>query len=138
MTREEAFHVIDTYCVPSAYPHTERWKILQKIKEALEVLKQESCEDAISRQYAIDSLKAYFSDENMTETEYGAYWHHKHVIDVLKKLPLVNPQPKTGHWIEKYHEMFKYYCDKCGKGSDLMTDYCPNCGARMESEVRNE
>ena len=41
MTREEAFHVIDIYCVPSAYPHTERWEILQKIKEALEVLKQE-------------------------------------------------------------------------------------------------
>ena len=40
MTREEAFHVIDTYCVPSAYPHTEQWGILQKIKEALEVLKQ--------------------------------------------------------------------------------------------------
>lgn len=43
-------------------------------------------------------------------------------------------KPKTGHWINKYHEVFKYYCDKCGTGSDLRTQYCPNCGARMESE----
>ena len=46
--------------------------------------------------------------------------------------PSVNLQePKTGHWIEKYHEVFKYYCDKCGTGSDLRTNYCPNCGCRM-------
>lgn len=149
MTREEAFHVIDTYCVPSAYPHTEQWGILQKIKEALEVLKQEPCEDTISRQGAIDSLKTYFSDENMTETEYGAYWHHKHVIDVLMKLPPVKQEPKTGHWKSFTHSAYHgidddrepiwrevkvYHCNLCNRRTVIKENYCPNCGARMESE----
>ena len=39
---------------------------------------------------------------------------------------------KTGHWIEtdKY-ESYRYRCSECCRGSDDITDYCPNCGAKM-------
>lgn len=40
------------------------------------------------------------------------------------------PLPK-GHWVTRYNEVFKYYCDNCGTGSDLRTNYCSNCGADM-------
>lgn len=50
---------------------------------------------------------------------------------------------KTGHWKAKsFHEVF---CDNCGFDFDIMRNdfidkmyYCPNCGARMESEGRND
>ena len=38
MTPTDALHIIDTYCIPTAYPHTERWEQLQEIKEAYMVL----------------------------------------------------------------------------------------------------
>ena len=53
-------------------------------------------------------------------------------------------EPKTGHWIgidEEPHE--DYECDKCGYTISTYTanikphteyKYCPNCGAKMESE----
>ena len=51
-------------------------------------------------------------------------------------------EPKTGHWIdantqqEWYDEEF--VCSEC-KGHMLGTsEFCPYCGVRMESEVRNE
>jgi rubrerythrin len=49
---------------------------------------------------------------------------------------------KTGHWkiVEVLHGewegMKKYACDKCGEKVGIFkSNYCPNCGAKMESEV---
>lgn len=39
-----------------------------------------------------------------------------------------------GHWIEKMKPdrfEFKRNCSVCNGGSDLATNYCPNCGAYM-------
>ena len=44
------------------------------------------------------------------------------------------PTERTGHWTNRYNEVFKYYCDKCGTGSDLRTNFCPNCGADMRGK----
>ena len=55
--------------------------------------REERMSDLIDRQAAIDALKAYFSDEGRTETEYGAYWHHVHVLEVLEHMPSVTPEP---------------------------------------------
>ena len=51
----------------------------------------------------------------------------------------IEQEPKTGHWIfvDKAHE--HAHCSECDYGDvDLMDgrphNYCPNCGAKMESE----
>ena len=48
--------------------------------------------DLISRDAVINALKEYFSDEITRETEYGAYWHHRHVIDVIEHMPSAQPE----------------------------------------------
>lgn len=48
-------------------------------------------------------------------------------------LTLTLQEPKAGHWIG-------CKCNKCGYGVQPWntTNYCPNCGAKMESEVQDE
>lgn len=101
-------------------------------------------DDLISRQAAIDIVfRSPFFSDSLTEE--------------LRALPSI--QPKTGHWIEDaktyYGELKKrslgvdeytpYFtddiaCSEClAKYSVLDNEtqffkYCPNCGARMESE----
>ncbi len=41
-----------------------------------------------------------------------------------------------GEWINlPYTEPFKNKCNRCGKGSDLETNFCPHCGAPMTDEA---
>lgn len=52
-------------------------------------------------------------------------------------------EPKTGHWMNrgKQGEVLPFYmryeCSICGETADK-SNYCPNCGARMESEDKTE
>ena len=63
-------------------------------------------------------------------------------IGVIYKA-IQNGRPlKAGHWvrvsIDKYseHAHYWYKCDLCGKQHIGDTNFCPNCGAKME--VANE
>lgn len=43
-------------------------------------------------------------------------------------------EPKTGHWFNsKVYDNF-YICSECGESGYNTFKYCPNCGAKMESE----
>lgn len=49
----------------------------------------------------------------------------------------VKPQesePKTGHWIgeENFDGSIWYMCDNCKEFEYVNTNYCPNCGTKME------
>ena len=67
---------------------------------------------------------------------------HTGGADVLRQLIDIQPtvqEPKTGHWILDETDN-SITCDKCGCliwANDISNGeayYCPNCGARMESE----
>lgn len=60
-------------------------------------------------------------------------------------------EPKTGHWKafihDAYHgtdedgepiwrEVTVYHCSQCNRRTLIKEKYCPNCGAKMESEDR--
>lgn len=59
-------------------------------------------------------------------------------IDVIQTAPAADVQPvKHGRWIGE--GVLKIYCSNCSKTPDgwptpMQTDYCPNCGARMDGE----
>lgn len=124
---------------------TELEKIFIK---AIEKVKQEPCDDAISRQAVLDIVN------NPLNIRLDA---------IIKKLPSVTQksetvtefadrcrecgakygkllEQKSGKWrrvsIDKYttHAQYWYECDKCGEQTLGEHNYCPNCGANMEVE----
>lgn len=126
MTREEASFIL---------ANIDRRVCDDELNEALDMaikaLEQEPCEDAISRQSALDLATTIETDDfsgneilNVVE------------VDDIKKLPSVTPTSKAGQWIggEIGH------CSVCGhKGcaSDIWSGcgddvFCPNCGAKMD------
>ena len=69
----------------------------------------------------------------------------QNLLDEVKKLP----DEKTGKWINKSHtsgcgiRFVASECTCCGKRTffdcdQLVYNYCPNCGSKMENGVKNE
>ena len=92
--------------------------------------------DLISRQAAIDDIKAIY--------EYHDTVTEDRIIDHLKRLPSAQPERKKGKWIPQDHNktngiastLVYYYpkCSVCGHCGNY-TNFCPNCGAKMDEEV---
>ena len=67
--------------------------------------------------------------------------------DAIVDAPTVEAVPVVhGKWLPKHHYIAGYefvsghICSECGndalnaEGDDFLTDFCPNCGARMDAE----
>ena len=67
-----------------------------------------------------------------------------HIADDGKKVDAV--PVKHGHWIEEDEEIIEYKCSECGVyqygnfGEILNGEFhfCPNCGAKMDGERKND
>lgn len=104
---------------------------------AIKALEQQPCVDCISRKdvnVLIDELARAISDERcfMSRGRSTA-----NIMQDILDLPSVTPKPKTGRWIDIQY--FKaddtYYrpkCPFCGIEPKEYSNYCPECGARME------
>lgn len=86
-------------------------------------------DDLISRQAAIDKLNEFDWQELYLPIHFKQF--------VLDELPAVQPEQKTGQWLDTRKEYgdFDFMCSNC----QLLCrtnqyNYCPNCGAKMESE----
>ncbi len=92
------------------------------------------CTDAVSREAVKDLIKSGVSTDTSDDVVEVCKW-----IDALPSVT-----QKSGKWqrvsIEKYiqHAMAYYVCSECGGQTIGEPKFCPNCGARMESEVRND
>lgn len=110
---------------------------------AIKALKQEPCEDCVSREALYDAISdlTYWHFENgrlitggggnKTETVYKV----DDVTRLTHILPPVTPQPETGHWVNIDATHSK--CDRCGAIFEIVSEngganYCPNCGVKME------
>jgi hypothetical protein len=104
------------------------------IDRAIKAMEQEPCEDAISRQTAIDAIWDGINMDIYTGE----------VKECLEALPSVTPKQKTGKWIEHDTGHSIYYdCSLCGCAAPCtetadkilwkLSNYCPDCGAKMEN-----
>lgn len=107
-----------------------------RFSQVIKTTLQECCEDAISREDVLLMLTGEDLPDDASK-----------LISILseriKKLPLVKPEQKRGHWIyqtsdDYLGELNRYYeCSECGRTvrdtvGDIYTEYpyC-HCGAKM-------
>ncbi len=100
--------------------------------------------DLISRQGTIDALREYLVGKRCPDD--GTLTCRLIENEVINKLLPI--QPKRGKWIRTGSgSLYDHYeCSECGKppkweclGDNrwkiAFTDYCPNCGAKMEEKT---
>ena len=157
MTREEARKVIKDGLEDMSldYIDIEQYEALTMAIKALEQnesaeewyklfvekLEQEPSGDLISRQATLNAI----IKELCIKDESYLLQSEKTIYNVVKKMPPVNPQePKTGHWewikYDSNPEIGNFHCSECNfipasfNWASKHLNYCPNCGAKMESE----
>lgn len=116
--------------IDEAKDYIREWCPYDRQEEIIKALKQQPCDDAISRQAVME----HYSTGEI------AHCHHisrNNLLDFVEQLPPVTPQePKTGHWIDDK-------CSVCGEGTeDFISsrewymnkepNFCPNCGIKIE------
>ena len=100
----------------------------------VEYVRKESCDDAVSREAVKELIKSGISTDTYDDIELVCKW--------IDEIPSVTQ--KSGKWIEMdgYDGDVYYDCSECGESWttiegtpwDNGMKYCPNCGAKMESE----
>ena len=90
--------------------------------------------DLISRQAAIDVIDAVFPVDPMkSEYAQGIACGAALAKTYVEQLPSAQPERIRGRWIEKPHVHGVAYCSLCDYELHTNdTNFCPNCGAKME------
>ena len=103
--------------------------------------------DTISRQAAIDAFEMNCYPIRYDHNSIEKGMTITGIKQVLDELPPVQPERKTGHWVETGDEPYdEWECDVCGfaiDGSGCIDPeeyrdvykFCPNCGADMRGEA---
>ena len=126
MTREEAIRIAQGLITNFK---CESETMVDFCNVVIKALKQEPCEDCISRQ-AVDELSEALVHTTINKADFVCnFWER------LQKLPSVTPKKKTGKWIRTTdktgHLVWK--CD-CGWQQRLWTNFCPDCGCQMRGD----
>ena len=71
--------------------------------------------------------------EAFNNPAYADGWNS--AIDIIENAPTIDAVPVVhGRWKAEfeYEDFLHADCSVCGKRSEYMYNYCPNCGAKME------
>lgn len=145
MTREEAIDLLDNLIGMVEDNHKSNYDT--DLRMAIKALSQEP----ICPSHGIDceDCPAYAPCEQAISRQ--AVLHiplNLRYDDIINSLPPVNPQPKTGHWIEE--DMFDgdvaYRCSECnelfwiesGTPKDNGYNFCPRCGKKLVEPQESE
>ena len=123
-------------CQYNCFDENERdaYHTLSEAIKALSDVPDTNVGDMISRQAAIKAFKNFLTIHDSRGVEYlCSAVTMDGVNKILSDLPSVE---RHGKWLDGYGFAGNYYdcfvCDQCKNESMAKTDYCPNCGARMD------
>jgi hypothetical protein len=119
--------LLERFCKIDKEYDGHSWNLLQILANINILIGEEPCEDTISRTQALSDYADW----------YGYGYRENTFYKLLKDMPPVTPKPKTGHWIIHPKGIYAHLvCDKCLSNApyDCRTNYCPNCGAKMQEE----
>lgn len=109
---------------------------MRDLVEFLSTLKQEPCDDAISRSSVFEIMGNLMSipydfDRPINEKDVSES------MDEIRALPPATPTRKKGKWItleDDWGDITEAVCSCCDANGNHKWGYCPYCGAEMESE----
>lgn len=97
-------------------------------------------EEAISRQAVMNIISfeyGWLIDVKEYNTNIRIAFNS--LMSKVKALPSVTPKAESkdkpkGRWIDIGNEGLVFRCSLCGNKNTIESNYCPNCGAKMEVE----
>lgn len=102
--------------------------------EAME-LAIDALEENVIRMNTIEEwendFKKYVDGLSLSRDDY------KGIREYIDEVPTVTEKPQ-GEWIDQDFDDLKisdYRCNQCGHYQDDITNFCPNCGAKMSNSV---
>lgn len=132
MTRKERLKYLNQLIIPNLFDNSQescelRMNQETALRETIEELKQEPCGDCISREKALQIIRAWF-DREATPSD---------LKNEIEQLPPVTPQPEMGRWIFVDKAKEHAHCSECDYGDvDLFNgrphNYCEKCGTKMQ------
>lgn len=131
MTNEEAIARIKEHKIIHKMNEPRAIYISEALDMAIKALEQQPCDDCISRKDTLAEFKRVYFDNGTVI---------RCAESVLRGMPPVTPQQKTGHWnrVTDNAGYWVWECDKCGWQQRFHTNYCPDCGAKMQEEEEND
>ena len=151
MTNEEAITIIEHR--DSIMDYYESKQLGEALDIAVEALKTQPCENAVSREDIKKIAKEMYLEVGNMKLDvhtisdcisYTASRCRQVLVDKLNNLPPVTPKPLTGHWIDDCPMMTDeglvrvIRCSHCNEQRkdyySVSKNYCPKCGAKMEGE----
>ena len=127
MTREEALQVIACMALEKRMSVSDGIEYdIEALDMAIEALKAQPCEDCVSRESVIDTLKL------LRNKGFSVYAYDKWI----EGLPSVQPEREKGEWLHFKHKgQSKIRCRNClyeePENIIYVREYCPCCGADM-------
>ena len=95
-------------------------------------------DDLISRQAAIDFIKEHSYPVRYDNTSIEQGMTITGIEEALNEIPNIQSKQKTGRWEhDGGHFANRWICSQCGYKfyfEKSEAKYCPNCGAKMESD----
>ena len=72
---------------------------------------------------------------HLNDYEYGRNQVADSIASDLEDMPPADVAPVVhGKWIKHYRGQINSFCSVCGKEVGRCTNFCPDCGAKMDGE----